>query len=166
MKKYNTRFWIVALLFVSFNLFAKYPATVIRVIDGDTVVVITEQKKKIRIRLIDIDAPELGQPFAKKSRQHLSSLIANKQVIIQESGKDTFNRKLATIFYCEDNINELMVKKGYAWAYRYNKIASNPEMVKFERQAKQKKLGLWQDKKPIEPWEYRQIQKNLHNVIK
>lgn len=59
-----------------------------------------------------------------------------------------------------------MVKKGYAWAYRYNKIASNPEMVKFERQAKQKKLGLWQDKKPIEPWKYRQIQKNLHNVIK
>lgn len=68
MRKYNTRFWIVALLFVSFNLFAEYPATVIRVIDGDTVVVITEQKKKTRIRLIDIDAPELGQPFAKKSR--------------------------------------------------------------------------------------------------
>lgn len=166
MRKYNTRFWIVALLFVSFNLFAEYPATVIRVIDGDTVVVITAQKKKTRIRLIDIDAPELGQPFAMKSRQHLSSLIANKKVIIQESGKDTYNRKLATIFYCEDNINELMVKEGYAWAYRYNNIASNPEMVKFEMQAKQMKLGLWQDKKPIEPWKYRQIQKNLHNFIK
>lgn len=54
-----------------------------------------------------------------------------------------------------------MVKNGYAWAYRINKIATNQRIARFQSQAKQQKIGLWKDKNPIEPRIYKKLkQKN------
>lgn len=46
-----------------------------------------------------------------------------------------------------------MVQAGYAWHYKaYSK---DKRFALAEQQARQKKTGLWSDKNPIAPWDYR-----------
>ncbi|WP_334323826.1 thermonuclease family protein [Gilliamella apicola] len=130
-----------------------------KIIDGDTVDILTIKKQKIRVRLLDIDAPESNQAYGNKSKQYLASLIAGKKVFVKSSKKDIYKRTLGTIFLNKVNINAKMVESGYAWAYRYKGVANNKLMVKIEAKAKQSKKGLWKDKKPIAPWDFRRNNK-------
>ena len=50
-------------------------------------------------------------------------------------------------------VNLDMIKKGYAWYYPFD--GENPEYKQAEQEAKEAKLGLWADKNPIAPWEWR-----------
>lgn len=149
------KYLLLLLLLFSPWGYADFTGKVVKVIDGDTVDVLTTKNKKIRIRLVDIDAPERGQPYAEKSRQFLAALIAGKSVFVKDKGKDVYQRTLGTIYANKLNVNTKMVSNGYAWAYRYKNKATNQTMVLLESQAKQKRLGLWKDKKPIAPWEFR-----------
>ena len=128
---------------------------VVKVIDGDTVDILTQKKQKIRVRLLDIDAPESRQAYGNASRKYLASLIAGKNVFVQESNKDIYQRTLGTIYLAKININAKMVANGFAWAYRYKGVVKNKYMLKLESKAKQNKKGLWKDKHPIAPWEFR-----------
>ncbi|MWP46855.1 thermonuclease family protein [Gilliamella sp. Pas-s27] len=135
--------------------YADFSGKVVKVIDGDTVDILTFTKQKIRVRLLDIDAPERSQAYGNASRKHLALLIAGKNVFVKENKKDIYKRALGTIFLNKVNINAKMVEDGYAWAYRYHNTANNKAMVKLEEIAKQNKKGLWKDKHPIAPWNYR-----------
>lgn len=156
MKLVN-RFFLAILLFcLSIGVvFADLNGTVIKVLDGDTIDLLTITNQKVRIRLLDIDAPEKGQAYSNASRKYLASLIAGKYVFVKANKKDIYNRTLGTIFYNKMNINAKMVENGYAWAYRYRGKASNKLMVKREKQAKLNNKGLWKDKNPIAPWQFR-----------
>lgn len=151
------RLFIFSLLFVTLITEAKadFKGKVVKVIDGDTIDVLTYKKQQIRIRLLDIDAPESRQAYGNVSKKYLASLIAGNKVLVKEKGKDVYKRTLGTIFYNSININAKMVENGYAWAYRYKGIAKNKKMVELESIAKQKQRGLWKDKKPIAPWDFR-----------
>lgn len=151
------RFFIISvfsLLFSSF-VYADFAGKIVKVIDGDTIDVLTNAKQKIRVRLLDIDAPEKKQAYGNVSRKYLASLVAGKAVFIKKSKKDIYQRTLGTVFSNKININAKMVESGYAWAYRYKGIANNQEMIRLETQAKQNKKGLWKDKNPIAPWDFR-----------
>ncbi|OCG38103.1 hypothetical protein A9G26_00395 [Gilliamella sp. Bim1-2] len=146
----------IILFFLSNTLvYADFNGKVVKVIDGDTVDILTIKKQKIRVRLLDIDAPESKQAYGNVSRKYLASLIAGKNVFVKENKKDIYKRTLGTIFLNKVNINAKMVEKGYAWAYRYKGVANNKMMVKLETRAKQNKKGLWKDKHPIAPWDFR-----------
>ena len=54
-----------------------FDAEVIKISDGDTIVVLSG-KEQTKVRLYGIDAPELKQPYGKKSKQFLSNLITRK----------------------------------------------------------------------------------------
>ena len=56
---------------------ADVEARVVSVHDGDTLTVLIE-RKQVKVRLTDIDAPELGQPFGRNSKQSLSDLCFGK----------------------------------------------------------------------------------------
>lgn len=118
--------------------------------DGDTITVL-QDKRQIKVRLFGIDAPELEQPYGKKSKQFLANLIAGEVVEVEENGKDRYKRTLGIIYYKGQDINAQMVLNGYAWAYvKYSRI-----YVDQEKTARENKLGLWRDKEPIPPWEWR-----------
>ena len=59
----------IVIMALSFSSLAS-AASVTRVLDGDTVEV-TDTKQTVRVRLVDIDAPEKAQPYGQKSKQHL-----------------------------------------------------------------------------------------------
>ncbi len=123
--------------------------------DGDTLTVKTKRDKLYKVRLADIDAPEIGQPFGKPSRRLASDLALNKTVRVNYTFKDKYGRLIGEVFLPDGKLlNEEMLKAGLAWHYR----VKNPHssfLEKLEYKAWQKQLGLWVQEKPIPPWEFR-----------
>ena len=65
---------------------------VVGVSDGDTIIVLDQQKKQHKIRLAAIDAPEGRQPYGKRSEQHLSELLYRKDVEVEWKKHDRYGR--------------------------------------------------------------------------
>lgn len=123
---------------------------VVSIHDGDTITIL-QDKQQIKVRLFGIDAPELKQPYGKKSKQFLANLIAGKVVEVEPKGKDRYKRTLGIIYYKGQDINAQMVLNGYAWAYvKYSRIYVNQEKL-----ARENKRGLWQSSNPTPPWVWR-----------
>lgn len=133
---------------------------VIRVLDGDTIEIKTLPAKivvyevPIRVRLINIDAPEKKQPFGRWSTSQLKTLVAGKQVTVSYSHKDRYGRIIGHVFTTNGtDASRFMVQSGAAWVYgRYNVDESLPAL---QREAQEQKRGLWADANPVPPWEWR-----------
>lgn len=124
---------------------------VVGISDGDTLTCLYK-RKPLKVRLLYIDAPESAQPYGNKAKQALANLVFKKQVILHSSGYDRYQRLLAVVYdEQERNINLLLVQKGMAWAYRETQLIYEQAMLK----AKQAQKGLWQDRSPINPVEWR-----------
>lgn len=79
---------------------------VVRIIDGDIVVLLTEKK----------------EPGWTKSKQYLLKLIFGKMVELETHGKDKYRRAIAIIYLNGKDINAKMVKSGHAKAFlKYSK---------------------------------------------
>ena len=143
----SAKYLIILILYLP--LFA-LSGKVVSIHDGDTITVL-QDKQQLKVRLYGIDAPELKQPYGKKSKQFLANLIADEVVEVEENGKDRYKRTIGTIYLNSADINAQMVENGYAWAYRKFSKKYTPQ----ESKAKSQKLGLWRDKEPIPPWEWR-----------
>ena len=125
---------------------------VVRVSDGDTVVLLDSDNTQQKIRLNGIDAPENGQPYGDKSKEYLSGLIAGKEVAVEVKGTDQYKRILGVVYLGDTNINAEMIRAGYAWNYKYSK---DKYYIKLQDKAKAEKKGLWKDKNAIDPWQWR-----------
>lgn len=150
-----------------------YPATLESVHDGDTITVRIGGDLR-KIRLAEIDAPELAQPWGLKSRDFLKQTLQNRPLYILDMGKDKYGRILAhvnlmlekktdtTTTHTNEDVNLTMVQDGMAWCYQgYSK---DTRFIEAETQAKQEHLGLWSDSKPQAPWIYRNQKK--HTLVK
>jgi micrococcal nuclease len=105
-----------------------YKATIINVIDGDTVDAIIDMGFKIhttqRLRLNRIDTEEMHDPnlekrkLAVEAKEYLKNTLLNKEVIIETRKSDSFGRWLAEIV-CEDiNINNVLLEKNLALLWK------------------------------------------------
>lgn len=130
---------------------------VVGVIDGDTLDILTPEKEKIRIRLSGIDAPEKSQPFGKKAKKFLSHLAFDCTASVKVVDTDIFKRKVGLVHACGSNVNEEMIRNGYAWVYRnYVDPKHKSRWIELEQQAKKARKGLWGGSEdPIEPWRWR-----------
>ena len=145
---------LLALIILSSYLFSlELIGKVVKVSDGDTVTILTSDKTQHKIRLNDIDAPEKKQAFGNKSKDNLAKYIAGKTVTVQYQKKDKYKRVLGTIYYNNTDINLQQVKDGYAWVYK--KYSKNQDYYNAEKVSRENKKGLWIDKNPIAPWEFR-----------
>ena len=133
---------------------------VIRVLDGDTIEIKTLPAKivvyevPIRVRLINIDAPEKKQPFGRWSRNQLKALLAGQSVTVSYTQTDRYGRIVGRVFTTNGTeASRFMVQSGAAWVYeRYNTDKSLPAL---QREAQEQKRGLWADTNPVPPWEWR-----------
>lgn len=128
---------------------------VIKVKDGDSIVLLDKNKREVEIRLAHIDAPEQGQPFGKKSKEFLAEMCAGKQVeyeIYEE--RDRFGRVVAEIIIADTlNANMEMVRNGYAWHFK--RFSTSFKYAKLERSARKNHVGLWIEGNAVPPWEWR-----------
>lgn len=110
-----------------------YSVTINRIIDGDTVVARLDLGLGINItqnvRLVGIDAPELHTDEGKAARAWLCDHILYRVVnmdIDNHHSHDKYGRLLGVILVDKLNINQEMIRLGYAVAYNGGKRAVTP----------------------------------------
>ncbi|MBM4446774.1 MAG: hypothetical protein FJ023_05405 [Chloroflexi bacterium] len=117
-------------------------AMVIKVIDGDTIVI----DGGYHVRYIGIDSPESDEFYCLEAKQVNEDLVAGKKVRLERdiSDKDSYGRLLRYVYVGDNFINAEMVRQGCAWAVAY------PPDVKYqvyleamEKEARQTKRGFW-----------------------
>lgn len=129
---------------------------VVRVADGDTIMVLDSFKTQHKIRLNRIDAPEKGQAFGQVSRKYLAGMVTNGTVKVEWEKKDKYGRVLGIVYSSDGKETNLeMLKAGLAWHYKH--FDQTESYSQAEKDARTKKVGLWADKNPIEPWNWRKI---------
>ena len=154
--------YITLLLFLLWPVVAfGFPAKVVHVSDGDTITVLTQDKREVRVRLFGVDTPEKGQERGKQAAEYTKDLAALQTVDVQEMDVDRYGRLVGKVTLPGGKIlNAELVAAGWAWVYRdYCKAAECKAWEQLERQARTQRLGVWQDKNPTPPWEWRKAQR-------
>lgn len=150
----------LALAMVPGLAWADFEGRVVRVSDGDTVNVLREladgSKEQVRVRLASIDAPERRQAFGTRSSQLLAELVFDRNVLVEEQGRDRYGRVIGVLHVDGTNANQQMVRAGLAWAYR--QYLNDSTMVRLETGARRARRGLWADADAVAPWEFRRAQ--------
>jgi endonuclease YncB( thermonuclease family) len=141
-------FKILFLIFFFNNniLFAKNIIGIPKIIDGDTIYI-----DKDKIRLHGIDAPEKDQDCTfqekkwacgKQSTIELKKMINNQIIKCVSKSIDIYKRYLAVCSVNRVNLNQNMVKQGWAVAYRYYSL----DYITEEKYAQDNLLGIWKGK--------------------
>lgn len=130
-----------------------YEGRVVGVSDGDTITVLTEGHKQIKVRLAEIDAPEKAQAFGQRSKQALSDLVFGKTVRVEQQDMDRYRRVVGRVFIGATDVNAEQVRQGMAWVYR--QYLRDRTLLTVEKEAREARRGLWSDPHPVPPWEYR-----------
>jgi len=139
-------------------LSACVPAQVLRVVDGDTVVVEVAGRAE-RVRLVGIDTPETKHPrkpvqcygpeasaFAKRALDHHRVWLSFDS---QGDRRDKYDRLLAYIWLDLDGdpevelFNEELVKQGYARVYPFFPFDYLERFRRDEEEARAARRGLW-----------------------
>jgi endonuclease YncB( thermonuclease family) len=134
---------------------AEIHGRVVGISDGDTFTLLTADKQQVKIRLAEIDAPELGQPYGQKSKQALSNLVFGKNVLVRVQTTDRYGRTVGRPYVGDLDICEEMVRIGAAWVYR--EYLKDENLLVLEAEAKAQERGLWglSESQSTPPWEWR-----------
>ena len=143
---------------------------VVGVSDGDTITVLDSGKQQHKIRVAGIDAPEKNQPFGQRSKENLSRLVFGKEVDVQWTKHDRYQRIVGKVMVAAPDCQRPdcakaldaglgQVTAGLAWWYRkYAKEQSAEDARSYETaelDARASYVGLWRDAEPILPWDWR-----------
>jgi endonuclease YncB( thermonuclease family) len=143
----------VFLFFLTSSAHAEtFEGAVVRVVDGDSLMVL-QGDKQVRVRLREIDAPELNQPFGKRSWQSLKDICSKKRARVSWTEKDRNGRALGRVWCAGVDANAEQVRRGMAWVF--DRYVRDPSLYTFQDAARFARLGLWADDAPMAPWEWR-----------
>jgi micrococcal nuclease len=126
---------------------------VIRVVDGDTIVVSPNEK----VRLIGVDTPETVHPkkavacFGEEAKQFTRDAVEGKTIRLvtdatnaKRRHKDRYGRTLAYAYLPDGKmLNAELIRQGYAHAYTRFSFRYLVEFRELERQARTQSVGLW-----------------------
>jgi micrococcal nuclease len=124
-------------------------AAVVKVHDGDTLSVLIGRKKE-RVRLTGIDAPELGQrPWGARAKRHLEELInsSGRTVSLEPDvqRRDKYGRLLAYLWSGDGKLVNLeMLNDGYAVLFTVPPNVKHVDALRdAQRHARERGLGIW-----------------------
>ena len=159
-RSYYTKIVLIIFLitFITSPLYAFSgpPYVVTSVHDGDTVSIKVESfagfpLKIERVRLIGIDAPELGQePWGRKAKRHLKKLISESRWVVNVEfdveQRDKYGRLLGYLWSKNGGIliNERMIEDGYAVLYTASpNVRYADRFIEAQKKAQLKSVGIW-----------------------
>ncbi len=104
---------------------------VVRIVDGDTLVLLDSSNVQHRVRLSGIDTPERGQPFGNRAKQNLSRLAGRQEARLEWHKKDRWKRLIGTVWVrspdarCQDqncpktlDVGMAQITQGLAWHFK------------------------------------------------
>ncbi len=133
---------------------AAFTAKVVAIHDGDTISVLRRGHEQIRVRVAGIDCPELQPDFGRRAKELTSRLVFGRVVSVTPVDTDAYGRLVARV-RCEDgqDLSLALVRAGLAW--HDTKHDSGPILARAERAARDERRGLWSQRRPVPPWEWR-----------
>jgi endonuclease YncB( thermonuclease family) len=135
---------------------ARLDGRVLRVSDGDSLIVAARNGRRLTVRLYGVDAPELGQDHGRASRDYLAALLSGKAVALERHGRDQYGRLLARVYLDGRALDEALVRDGQAWVYsQYCQEIWCAKRLAEQREARRQRLGLWRTPRPTPPWVWR-----------
>jgi len=158
----NIRLALALLALATFSLGARaavLEGRVVRVADGDTLTVLV-QRRMLRVRLVEIDAPEKHQAFGKRSGQSLGEICMNKPARIVSKGVDRYDRVLGRVYCAGVDANAEQVRRGMAWVY--DRYVTDASLYAQQNDARAAQRGLWSDPRPVPPWTWRAAKRRRH----
>lgn len=126
---------------------------VVSVHDGDTITVLDALNHQHKIRLAEIDAPELHQAFGRRSQRSLAEMCAAKEARIEDHGRDRYGRTIGRVHCGGVDANREQVLRGMAWVF--TRYVTDMSLYEVETAARRARTGLWSDANPIAPWQWR-----------
>tara|TARA_R110001583_G_scaffold31978_2_gene109004 strand:- start:10406 stop:10828 length:423 start_codon:yes stop_codon:yes gene_type:complete len=126
---------------------------VIAIADGDTLTVLDEDFQQVKVRLAEIDAPEKKQPFGSRSRQSLGELCHEKLAKVRVIDVDRYKRIVGRVSCAGVDANAAQVRRGMAWVH--DRYAKDKTLYRLQDEARSAGRGLWVDRNPIAPWDWR-----------
>src|SRR5262245_9925703 len=157
--------YLLILLLLLFVIAPSAKAIVLRgtvsdVPDGQTVV-ITSAGRRLVVVLKGVAAPEMKQEFGDLARQHLSSLILNKDVAV-DVNEFRSGQVLAKVYRGEMDVVLQVIRDGAAWYDTTSGVGltdvERRAYAEAEQSAHNEMRGIWQDGSPMPPWEWRRAQ--------
>jgi endonuclease YncB( thermonuclease family) len=132
---------------------------IIGITDGDTVKILTADHTDVKVRLAGIDAPEKRQAFGDRSKTNLSRMAFQQNVEADCGKTDRYQRRVCVLYVGGIDLNLEQVRQGMAWHYKKYEREQSPrqreEYAAAEFNAKVRRVGLWSEKNPVPPWEFR-----------
>ena len=130
---------------------------VVGISDGDTLTARCKNGRgstTVKVRLAEIDAPETAQRFGRRSKRHLSDLCFRQAAEIRPVATDSYGRTVAHVRCGAMDAGGEQVRVGMAWVFtRYAPRSSALHQVELD--ARSARRGLWIDRNPVAPWEWR-----------
>jgi endonuclease YncB( thermonuclease family) len=127
----------------------------VTVVDGDTFDVGDE-----RVRLLDVDTPELAQtcegpneirPCGRLAAEALQRRVEQQEVCCVRSGKDEYGRTLARCSVKGEDLSTWLVLSGWGMAF----VRYSQRLVTEEAEARRRHVGIWAATHVEAPWDYR-----------
>ena len=149
---------IIALAFFSTQVFAlTVTGSSVTVHQGDTFTIksISPDEKLYKVRLSDVDTPELKQPFGIKAKEFTAAQTFGKEIRVEYQLADFYGRLIGEVILPGGKVlNEELVRNGLAWHYRVGTSPST-SLERLQYEAWEKKLGIWVELSPMPPWQFR-----------
>jgi endonuclease YncB( thermonuclease family) len=95
-------------------LAAELLGQVVAIHDGNTLTLLTPERRQVRVRLYGIDAPESRQPYGTRAQQELSALVFRKQILVTVEDTDHYGRTVGRIWVDRLDVNAELVRRGAA----------------------------------------------------
>lgn len=138
---------------------AELEGRVVRIVDGDTLILLDASNTQTKVRLAGIDCPERGQPWGTRAKQALSNYVFDQQVTVVWTKLDRYGRTVGKIINSQQDVNLALVRDGMCWWYRKYAGEQSPVDQRLyeaaEAKAREERKGLWVDPKPVAPWDWR-----------
>jgi endonuclease YncB( thermonuclease family) len=118
-----------------------FSATVVSVIDDDTVRVALADASELRVRLEGIDCPETGEPYSTRACNATRALLFTRRVQVRGITVDRYARLVARIVVGDVDMSLELLKSGLAC--HFTRYSTDRFLAEAQREAQRKGLGFW-----------------------
>ncbi len=138
---------------------AGFEAEVTHVSDGDTLWVRSvptaedPRGRRLKLRLIGLDAPERCQPHGAQARDALKQRVLGRQVVVDVEATDAHGRALSRVVFEGRDVGAALVRDGHAWSARWRDDPG--PYAREETEARAARRGLFAAERPELPRDFR-----------